>query len=162
MPEVKSESILALVEIFGSFLYPMALTLQLPVYSFLIVLEKETRFRELSRIMGQKSATYWAATLVFNLSIYAVVVTCFWAAGAFLKLRFFVQMSSSLLFFFFRGPIAFFKDKIRGSYIQYIFIFRIYLYVTRLKTPLSCFRAFLCFLLILSYDQDLKCEMYHF
>ena len=77
----------------------MALTLQLPVYSFLIVLEKETRFRELSRIMGQKSATYWAATLVFNLSIYAVVVTCFWVAGAYLKLRFFVQTSSSLLFF---------------------------------------------------------------
>ena len=65
-------------------------------------------------------------------------------------------------FFFFRDPIAFFKDKIRSSYIQYIFIFRIYLYVTRLKTPLSCFKAFLCFLLILSYDQDLKSKMYHF
>jgi ABC-type multidrug transport system ATPase subunit len=100
MPEVKSESILAIVEIFGSFLYPMALTLQLPVYSFLIVLEKETRFRELSKIMGQKSSTYWASTLVFNLSIYAVVAACFWGAGAFLKLRFFVQTSGSLLFCF--------------------------------------------------------------
>merc|ERR1711871_536450 len=92
--------ILAIVEIFGSFLYPMALTLQLPVYSFLIVLEKETRFRERSKIMGQASTIYWASTLVFNLSIYAVVVTCFWLAGLYLELRFFVQTSPILLFFF--------------------------------------------------------------
>ena len=101
MPEQKSESILAIVEIFGSFLYPMALTLQLPVYSFLIVLEKETRVRELSKIMGQKTLVFWAATLFFNMSMYITVVALFWISGAYLQLRFFVQTSPLLLLVFF-------------------------------------------------------------
>ncbi len=97
MPMVQTESILGIVEIFGSFLYPMALTLQLPLYLFLIVLDKETRVRELSKIQGMPMAMYWIATVCFNMVLFVCVIVFFWVSGLVIELRFFSQTSWAIL-----------------------------------------------------------------
>ena len=101
MPVVEQPNLLAIVEIFGSFLYPMALTLQLPVYVFVVVLEKESRLRELQKTMGMSMSTYWLSSVTFNMIIYACVASFFYIVGLWVELRFFKQTGSGLLVMFF-------------------------------------------------------------
>ena len=101
MPMIETPNLLAIVEIFGSFLYPMALTLQLPVYIFIIVLEKETKLRELQKTMGMSMSLYWLASTTFNLMLYSAVAAFFWIVGVAVELRFFAQTGWGLLLCFF-------------------------------------------------------------
>ena len=101
MPLRETPDLLGVVEVFGSFLYPMALTLQLPVYIFIIVLEKETRLRELQKTMGMKMSTYWLSSMTFNMILYVVVAAFFWIVGAAVNLRFFTQTGTDLMLVFF-------------------------------------------------------------
>ena len=47
MPKWEAPDILVIVEIFGSFLYPLVLSLQLPLYLYVSVMEKEERLTEM-------------------------------------------------------------------------------------------------------------------
>jgi len=44
MPYLESADLMSVLEIFGTFLYPLALTLQLPIYISLMAWEKEGLF----------------------------------------------------------------------------------------------------------------------
>jgi ABC-type multidrug transport system ATPase subunit len=101
MPLNEKPDLLAIVEIFGSFLYPLALTLQLPVYIYIIVLEKETKLRELQKTMGMSMLTYWCASSAFNLILYFTVAFFFWVCGIIVNMRFFTQTGSDILVLFF-------------------------------------------------------------
>ncbi len=48
----QSSLIYIYLQIFGSFLYPIALALQLPVYLYIIVLEKAEKIREMMGMHG--------------------------------------------------------------------------------------------------------------
>ena len=101
MPVIEKPDLLGIVEVFGSFLYPMALTLQLPVYIFVVVLEKETRLRELQKSMGMQMNIYWCSSFTFNMILYISVAVFFWSVGIAVNLRFFTQTGFDLLFVFF-------------------------------------------------------------
>jgi len=49
---------LVIVEAFGTFLYPIALSLQLPIYIFMLVMEKADRLREMMKSMGLRTSSY--------------------------------------------------------------------------------------------------------
>ena len=97
MPEEASTSPASLIELFGAVLYPLALTLQLPVYLFIMVYEKESRLREMQRQHGLRDGTYVGITFALNFSFYLALVAFFWIAGAAIKLRFFTQTSPALI-----------------------------------------------------------------
>uniref|UniRef100_A0A7S3G9R0 ABC transporter domain-containing protein n=1 Tax=Palpitomonas bilix TaxID=652834 RepID=A0A7S3G9R0_9EUKA len=103
MPFYKSLDILAAIELFGSFLYPLALSLQLPIYVYIICLEKEERLREMMKSMGMKMWKYWVANYVYNFSIYGVVVIVFALVATLVRIRFFTETNPLLLFFLFLG-----------------------------------------------------------
>lgn len=81
MPYFASADILAILEIFGTFLYPIALTLQLPIYLSIIVWEKEEKLREMMKAHGLKMSVYWLSNYIFDLLLYAIVVAFFWLSG---------------------------------------------------------------------------------
>lgn len=103
MPVEEWNNPMQIVEVFGSFLYPIALTLQLPLYIYIMVLEKETRLIELQKIMGMKWSPYVITTYVLNLCIYATVVAAFWITGSVMNFAFFVGTNRGALFLLFLG-----------------------------------------------------------
>eukprot|EP01138_Halocafeteria_seosinensis_P011339 gb/GECG01011582.1/.p1 GENE.gb/GECG01011582.1/~~gb/GECG01011582.1/.p1 ORF type:complete len:2138 (+),score=187.49 gb/GECG01011582.1/:1-6414(+) len=103
LPVKESQNPMQIVEVFGSFLYPIALTLQLPLYIYVMVLEKETRLIELQKIMGMRWASYVLTTYGLNMSIYATVVGFFWIIGTLLGFGFFVGTNNGALFLLFLG-----------------------------------------------------------
>jgi hypothetical protein len=70
------------IELFGAAVYPLALTMPLPVLLYLITLEKEERLRELQRSMGLKTSHHVIATGIFTLGQYLVNAFIFGATGS--------------------------------------------------------------------------------
>jgi len=103
MPKWEQPDILVIVEIFGSFLYPLVLSLQLPVYLYVAVMEKEERLTEMQLCMGCRPWVMYTTTVALNLSFYAAVVAFFWLGGLYIEIRFFCETSPALLFLFFAG-----------------------------------------------------------
>jgi hypothetical protein len=97
MPELSSTDILALVQVFGSFLYPVALTLQVPLFVFVRVLEKEAGLLELQKAMGMLEWQYTLVDVGLNLGMYVVVVAFFWAMGLAMQFAIFTQTSPVLM-----------------------------------------------------------------
>lgn len=103
IPYFASTNILDLLEIFGTFLFPIALTLQLPIYISIIVWEKEEKLREMMKCQGLKMWTYWLTNYLFDMILYAAVIFFFWISGIIVGIRFFTQTNPLLLLFFFFG-----------------------------------------------------------
>lgn len=82
---------------------PLALSLMLPLFVFVMVLEKEEKLREMQKSMGMQLWRYYFANYTLNLSLYGVVVGFFWISGVVAKFRFFDQTDPLLLFLFFLG-----------------------------------------------------------
>lgn len=53
------------LSITGASLFPLALSLLLPIFMHSIVSEKEEKLLEIMRMNGMKMTPYWAATLTF-------------------------------------------------------------------------------------------------
>ena len=103
LPAVSTTSILVIVQVFGSFLYPIALTLQLPIGVYVLTLEKEERLLELQKSMGMHGGQYVAATYSLNLLLYFTLVAFFWGTGAALGFGFFIDTNIGLLALLFVG-----------------------------------------------------------
>jgi hypothetical protein len=103
MPEYKSQDIFALLEVFGTFLFPIALSLQLPIYIYILVLEKFEKLREMMLSHGMRNWQYHLTNYVFFYLLYALVVIFFWIAGLIFKMRFFTYTHWSTLLVFFVG-----------------------------------------------------------
>lgn len=86
-PVVQTVDFEFIVELFGCFLYPIALTLQLPLFVFVMVLEKEKRLREMARAMGLRDSANLVTTYVMNFVIYCAVVAFFWLSGIIFQFR---------------------------------------------------------------------------
>jgi len=103
MPYKARADLLVILELFGTFLYPLALALQLPIYIYILVLEKADKLREMCKSMGMRLQEYYITYYIFCFVIYACVIAFFWLAGVLIKIRFFTQTSPWILFVFFFG-----------------------------------------------------------
>eukprot|EP00667_Euglena_gracilis_P000155 EG_transcript_155 len=110
----------SIVEMVGTLLYPLALTVQLPIYMYLIVMEKEDGLFYLVRSMGMPTHTYITGTCAFFAGMYVLVCGSFWTAGLLAQLRFFLQTDAWVLLAFFAGwglaliALAFFLTSMTG------------------------------------------------
>ena len=64
--------ILRIISVTGASLYPLALSLLLPIFMYVIVLEKEEKLLEMMKMNGMRMREYWLMTFIFSF-----VITCF-------------------------------------------------------------------------------------
>ena len=74
MPKYEESRLTNIVQIFGSFLYPIALVLQLPLYMYVTVMEKEKNLRQCQLNSGMSLGLYHMSSFIFNLLMYACIV----------------------------------------------------------------------------------------
>lgn len=67
MPLVGEDSgyIMRTISVIGASLYPLALSLLLPIFMYTIVLEKEEKLLEMMKMNGMRMQVYWAVTYLF-------------------------------------------------------------------------------------------------
>ena len=97
MPFRQVADLLQIVEVVGAVLHPITLSLQLPLFITVTVLEKEERLTELQRAMGLSMSAHYVVTYALNLALYIAVSGSFWATAAALGFAFFSQTSPLLL-----------------------------------------------------------------
>lgn len=97
MPFLNVVNLLQIVEIIGGVLHTIVLTLPLPLFVFLPVLEKSEKLLDLQRAMGMRLAPYIAVNYGLNFAIYSTVAGVYWAASAALSFKFFTQTDPTLL-----------------------------------------------------------------
>ena len=71
MPSVEDTSfyLQKAISLTGSFLYPVALSLLLPIFLSSLVLEKEEGLRGMMKMNGLKMRNYWIVHYIWNLGI---------------------------------------------------------------------------------------------
>ena len=92
MPLVGADKafIMRLISITGASLYPLALSLLLPIFMYVIVLEKEEKLLEMMKMNGMRMKDYWIMTFLFSLLITTITYTVFYLFGYYiLELSFF-------------------------------------------------------------------------
>lgn len=90
--------LMKLINIAGASLFPLSLSLLLPVFMYSIVLEKEERLLEMMKMNGLKMRNYWFVSFVFNFSLYIIMAAIFFLFGnVFLKLSFFTETDAGIL-----------------------------------------------------------------
>lgn len=90
--------ILNMMSVLSSSIYPVALSLLLPVFMYLIVLEKEEKLLQMMKMNGMKIQYYWMTIYLFYLIITAITFCLFvWAGTYFLELDFFINTAPSLI-----------------------------------------------------------------
>jgi ABC-type multidrug transport system ATPase subunit len=102
-PDLQVTNFQQFVEIIGAILHPIALSLQLPLFVFVTVMEKEERLVELQRAMGMRYGPYQAVNYGLNFLLYAAVCGFFWAGGAILRFELFSHTAPGLLALAFIG-----------------------------------------------------------
>lgn len=70
-----------IINLAGASLYPLSLSLLLPVYMYTIVLEKEERLIEMMKMNGMKILNYWIVNYLFFFMLYFVTITIFMLFG---------------------------------------------------------------------------------
>jgi ABC-type multidrug transport system ATPase subunit len=103
MPYYASANLLAILEAFGAFLYPVALCLQLPIYIYLLVLEKSQKLKDMMQAHGMQSRHYVATNYIFFYLLYMLAFGFLWLSGLAAEIRFFTQTDPLLLFLFLFG-----------------------------------------------------------
>jgi ABC-type multidrug transport system ATPase subunit len=93
-----------LLNVMGASLYPICLSLLLPVFMYALVLEKEERLLELMKMNGLRILNYWLVNFIFDFMLYAVTILVFMLFGAYiLELQFFTQTHKGILTCVFAG-----------------------------------------------------------
>ena len=64
-------------------MFPLFLSLCLPVFLYTIVLEKEQRLIENMKINGLNMLNYWKVNFVFNFFMYLAIMTLYLGFGKF-------------------------------------------------------------------------------
>lgn len=99
-----SENIQRIINIAGITIYPVAISLLMPLFMYTIVLEKESKLIEIMKINGMKMRNYWLSNFTFNFILYAITMIVFnLIGGVGLSLSLFTKTSPALLFFVYLG-----------------------------------------------------------
>ena len=84
--------ILRIISVTGASLYPLALSLLLPIFMYVIVLEKEEKLLEMMKMNGMRMREYWLMTFIFSFVITFFTFILFFLFGFFiLELDFFTD-----------------------------------------------------------------------
>ena len=95
-----------LINTVATIIFPLALSLLLPVFLYLVVLEKEEKLIQMMRMNGMSIVNYWAINFLYNLTISIATNTVFYLYGYFyLDISFFKQTSFGVIFVIFMGWI---------------------------------------------------------
>ena len=90
----------AIVSVVGASIYPIAISLLLPVFMYAIVLEKEERLREIMKMNGLEMSIYWFVNYLWSVGLYLVAMLVFLGFGRYVLVTdFFVNTDFSVLFF---------------------------------------------------------------
>ena len=103
MPQYEESKLQHIVQLFGSFLYPIALVLQLPLYMYVSVMEKEKNLRQCQLNNGMSLTLYHVSSFIFNLCMYSCIVIFMVIVGNIVDLSFFSETGKGLLVIFFIG-----------------------------------------------------------
>lgn len=78
---------------------PLCLALNMPVFMYAIVLEKEKRLTETMKINGLQMNNYWIVNYLFNWLYYMITSGTWWVFGAYVfRMKAFVSTSAPLFF----------------------------------------------------------------
>lgn len=76
------ESILvAFQQLLGSAIFPSALSLILPVFMYIITLERHDKLKVIMQMHGLRESTYWTGFIINNYLLYLIVYFCFYITG---------------------------------------------------------------------------------
>ena len=90
--------LMKIINLAGASLFPLSLSLLLPVFMYAIVLEKEERLIEMMKMNGMRMRNYWIVNYIFNFSMYFIMIVTFFIFGyAFLGLSFFTETNPGIL-----------------------------------------------------------------
>lgn len=90
--------LMKIINLAGASLFPLSLSLLLPVFMYAIVLEKEEKLLEMMKMNGLKMRNYWFVTYIFNFSMYFIMIVIFFVFGyALLELSFFTETHPGIL-----------------------------------------------------------------
>lgn len=95
-----------LINTVATIIFPLSLSLLLPVFLYLTVLEKEERLIQMMRMNGMGMLNYWAINFFYNLLISLLTNLVFYIFGyIYLENAFFQQVGLSIIFTVFFGWI---------------------------------------------------------
>lgn len=98
------ENIQRIINLAGITIYPVAISLLMPLFMYTIVLEKESKLIEIMKINGMKMRNYWLSNFTFNFILYSITMLIFNVFGGVgLSLSFFTQTSLPLLLIVYLG-----------------------------------------------------------
>lgn len=87
-----------LINVIGSLLFPLSLSLLLPVFLYAIVLEKEERLLQMMKMNGMKMNDYWVMQFIFCGLMSAFTFGLFYFVGYYvIELTLFTETNSQLL-----------------------------------------------------------------
>ena len=100
MPFMPSPSVFVdiLVSMVTTILFPLSLSLLLPVFLYMIVLEKEERLIQMMRMNGMKMKNYWLVNFLFNFCISVITNLVFCVFGyIYLEIPLFENTGKSII-----------------------------------------------------------------
>jgi len=98
------DNIQRIINLAGITIYPVAISLLMPLFMYTIVLEKESKLIEIMKINGMKMRNYWLSNFTFNFILYSITMLIFNVFGGVgLSLSFFTQTSLPLLLIVYLG-----------------------------------------------------------
>lgn len=101
MPPAGDSNILvnSIINLVGSTIFPLALSLLFPVFLYAIVLEKEERLIQMMKMNGMSMKNYWLVTFLFNLFLSLLTNVIFYLFGYLVvKNTFFTETPFGIMF----------------------------------------------------------------
>lgn len=101
MPPAGDSNILvnSIINLVGSTIFPLALSLLFPVFLYAIVLEKEERLIQMMKMNGMSMKNYWLVTFLFNLFLSLITNIIFYLFGYLVvKNTFFTETPFGMMF----------------------------------------------------------------
>jgi hypothetical protein len=93
-----------LINTVATIIFPLSLSLLLPVFLYLTVLEKEERLIQMMRMNGMSMVNYWSINFLYNFAISIMTNLVFYLYGYFyLENAFFQQVSLGVIVVVFLG-----------------------------------------------------------
>ncbi|KAI8925025.1 hypothetical protein BC831DRAFT_284716 [Entophlyctis helioformis] len=131
MPQITNTKInFAFGGLIGSILYPFGVSFLLPIFTIILVQEKEARILVMMKMNGMKTLSYYVSHYVTFFILYAVSTAIFLGAGYVAKLSFFTLTESPVyvLLFFIWGNVQialafFFATLFNRSRLALIIVF---------------------------------------
>jgi hypothetical protein len=74
MPYLAQNSTFSLADLLGGFFFPIILSFLLPVFLYTLILEKQTKLREMMKLMGMRMSNYVIVTYLMFLLFYYIIL----------------------------------------------------------------------------------------